>query len=144
MITMKKILTTALVLMLALSPIVSRAVGLVSTKERKAQELRSFVDTDASEKVGGRKISPELEESLQEDKLARKPNKKQRVIIQLRETPKTPDAIMLQSLGTETGEQMLRTEMNTNEMRATALRSKIEGFSGRFKQSFNTLGMVSA
>src|ERR1044072_5390078 len=144
MITMKKILTTALICLLALSPIVSRAVGRTSAKERKAQEMRSFVDVDAADRTGGHKLSPELEESLQEDNLTRKANKKQRVIIQLRETPKAQDALMLQSLTDEISQDMLRMEINANEMRATMLRSKIEAFSGRLKKSFNALAMVSA
>lgn len=91
------------------------------------------------------KIAPDLEESIEQVATGeQQPDKKQRVIIQLRGTRGLDDTEGLESVDQQMRDEMFAGEARANEMRVPVMRAKIESLKGRFARSLNQLGLVIA
>ncbi len=112
-------------------------------KEQPGAAGNRSLEIDRFSGVLQNKLSSDLEETIGAVDRRLKKDKLQRVIIQLREAT-AADEMNVQQLGGAVDEQALALEVQTNQMRSTALRAKIEGLNGHFTQALHHLGFITA
>ena len=123
------------------------AAQFVSNREmeKKATEMRldEAFDSEVINQVAPSKIAPDLVEKTDEFLYGYRAEETQTVIIQLKSA--TPLDEMLSDPAIEADQQqMFAREVGNNKAKGKFLKSELAALNGRFKKSYNKVGLVSA
>lgn len=112
--------------------------------DKKSDEIQPTSKDENEDSLTKRsKVSPDLEEKVNEVMFAGEADSMQKVIIQLK--PETPlNAMLGNSMSESETKQMFAQEVQSNKTKSGILISDLARVGGRMNKSFNNIGLVSA